>query len=229
MAAAKVGSGTILRCPVCLAQMSVGIGVLPQSRLTCPSCRRPFEKQEGLPLKESSPVPLSAPAAAAEGSSGTRWLIHSGITLAGIGLAFVIGTDKKGPEFLGYYAIVWAVTFFGSFLFKAAAWGSKAGVVGFFIFEGLGVARIVNGLSRGMHIFGFLILMMVAGGVFYMIRLGIESSSGGGCPVGGCSSSGCSSYSSFSSGSSCSSSSSSCGGGGGCGGGGRCGGCGGGS
>ena len=222
MAPAAVSKGTILRCPVCLARMSVGIGVIPQARLTCPSCRRPFERQEGLPLLEKTPAPASAPSAGVEASKPMRWTGHVAATAGGLAFTLWLGLHMKGPEFLKFYLGVWVVTFFGSMILKMFAWGQYAGIVGCILFEGLGVSRIYTGIQQGMHQFGYLFLMMLIGGFFYLARLGADSASGSGCPIGGCSSgscggfwsSGCSSW--FSS--SCSSSSSSSCGGGGCGG-----------
>jgi hypothetical protein len=129
--------------------MSVGLGLIPQARLTCPSCRRQFEKQEGLPLKESSPVPAAAPDAGVEASKPARWSGPIAIVFGGLALTLWLGTGKNGPDFLWFYFIVWLITFFGSIVTRLFSWGKRSGLVAFCIFEGLGISRIITGALRG--------------------------------------------------------------------------------
>lgn len=133
--------------------------------------------------------------------------------------------NTNGPDFLAYY-IQWLIFLFLA-LIAVRKWVSDAvGVsLGFLaVFEGSGLARIIIGSSNGMHRWGYLIALMVLGGLVMSIRIRHFTDLRRGMMNGdgrstGCGSSGCSSASSScSGGSSCGGSS--CGGGG-------CGGCGG--
>ncbi len=208
MAAAAVAEGQVLRCPVCLAPQTVRRE--SRSSLICPSCFRVFRRENALPLPAGNPA--SAPEATPQASAPVRWTGHIAAAAGLLALTLWLGMGMKGPGFLGFYFVVWLVTFFGSLVLRRYPWFSHSGSVALVVFEGLGVSRLITGLQAGMHRFEYLILMMFIGGWFYLLRSDIE---GDGGPGGGSSSSGC--------GSSCGSS-----GGGGCGGGGGgCGGCGG--
>jgi uncharacterized membrane protein YgcG len=118
----------------------------------------------------------------------------------------------RGPDFLLLYFIWFIVTFGTVLLFR---WRGKdtplVTLGGLACYELLGLVRIIVGSMHGMQKWDFLILMMVIGGVIFLIRASFNQSNGDG---GSWWSSNCSSGSS-------------CGGGGGCGSGGGCGGCGG--
>lgn len=127
--------------------------------------------------------------------------------------------NTNGPDFLGYY-IQWLIFLFLS-LIAVRKWVSDApGVsLGFLaVFEGSGLARIIIGSSNGLHRWGYLIALMVLGGLVMSIRIRHFTTLAQGMNRDG-RSSGCGT-------SGCSSTSSSCSGGSSCGGGG-CGGCGG--
>lgn len=131
--------------------------------------------------------------------------------------------NTSGPDFLAFY-IQWLILLFVSQVAVRKLISDTPGVsLGFLaLFEGSGLARIIIGSSNGLHRCGYLIALMVLGGVVMSIRIrhfaalnkGMMNKDGRST---GCGSSGCSS-SSCSGGSGCGGSS--CGGGG-------CGGCGG--
>ena len=118
MAAAAIAESKVFRCPVCLTRQTVMPGTLPQSRLTCPKCGRAFERQEGLPFSEPAATGSGLPASRVEAPAPVRWSGHVAIVALGLAIALGIGKDKRGPEFLMYYFIVWLVTMFGSLSFK---------------------------------------------------------------------------------------------------------------
>ena len=127
----------------------------------------------------------------------------------------------RGPDFLLLFWVWFLVTFCSVLLWRwRVADSPLVSLIGLLGFEALGVARMIDGSAHGLHKWGFLILMMVAGGIAFFIRAKHFKTGGGdgNCSGGSWWSSGCSSGSSG-----CGSS-----GGGGCGGGGGgCGGCGG--
>ncbi|MDB6108673.1 MAG: hypothetical protein JWR69_423 [Pedosphaera sp.] len=114
----------------------------------------------------------------------------------------------SGPDFLVFYG-VWLLTLWVAVLILRAK-GFDMPVTtlgGWALFEGVGLLRYMIGSAQGMNRWGFMMIMMAVGTLFFILRAHHFENMGGG--DGG--------------GSSCSSG---CGGGGGCGGG--CGGCGGG-
>ena len=122
----------------------------------------------------------------------------------------------KGPDFLAVFFVWFGIVLGLVLMLRRRGFDNPAtSILGLLFFEGLGVARIIIGSAHGQKNWDYLILMMILGSLFFIIRARhFEHSKDG---RGGSSS--CSSVSSCSSGG---------GGGGGCGGGGGgCGGCGG--
>lgn len=77
----------------------------------------------------------------------------------------------KGPEFLFGYAIWFGVLFLGSLAIrKDGARHPAASIAACFLYEIVGVIRIVDGSAHGMHKWNFLIIMMVFGAVFFFVR-----------------------------------------------------------
>jgi hypothetical protein len=122
-----------------------------------------------------------------------------------------------GPDFLVLYAGWLVLVLFMVVLLRNTGhdtWFTSLG--GLFMYEVPGAIRILVASQAGMHKFGFLIVMMIAGFFIFLFRV---QGNGGGGEGGGFWVSSCGGGGSCGGGSSC--------GGGGCGGGG-CGGCGGG-
>jgi len=124
--------------------------------------------------------------------------------------------DLKGQAFLAFYLVLFFVTLFGGGIARAKLKQVPGvGVLALVLFEAVGVIRIITGLEKGMHKFGFLLAIMIVGGFVFVFKF-LSRSAGSGRDggsdfffIGGCGG---------------------CGGGGGCGGcggGGGCGGCGG--
>ena len=125
----------------------------------------------------------------------------------------------RGPDFLLLFGVWFLVTFGGVLLFRWRGQDTPfTTITGLAGYELLGIVRIIDGSAHGMHNWGFLILMMIIGGIIFLIRAEHFENTGN-------DGSGGSWWNSNSSGGSSGCSS----GGGGCGGGGGgCGGCGGG-
>ena len=217
------GGGQAVRCPICLAGITSPAGTGETTILRCPRCGRKFKFGSALPPAGRRLHDPATGRSATDTSRDTQWSPPSDLTavilaagvLVGIivTVASMVGRPMRGPAFLGLYIVTFAVTFGGATLLRHA-WRDTwiLSVAGFVAFEVVGLIRIAEGLSRGMHKFQFLGLMMLVGGLAFFVRAkedgtghGLFGHCGGG-HSGSCGSSGCGS-------------------GGGCGGGG-CGGCG---
>ena len=85
-----------------------------------------------------------------------------------------------GPDFLLLYA-VWFFLTFGTVLILR--WRGKGGALatlgGVAAFELPGLARWGVGSANGMHEWGFLFLMMIVGGILFLLRFESRGGSGG--------------------------------------------------
>src|SRR5947209_8589869 len=111
MAAPAIDTGTIIRCPVCLAMQSVSARLKPEAGLTCRSCGRTHLREHWLPLRKESAAPMSAPAAKVKPGKPVRWSGTIALCAAGIALTLWPSLRMKGEEFLAYYFLVFLVTF----------------------------------------------------------------------------------------------------------------------
>lgn len=90
-----------------------------------------------------------------------------------------------GPSFLAVF-FVWFLAMRGVVMLLRY-WGFDSPLTtlaGLTAFEGLAVARLMEGSSQGMHHWGFLIAGMILGGFFFLVRMDpVErrNSSGGTC------------------------------------------------
>ena len=220
------------RCPVCLSQHLLPDGMTSDHRVRCSWCGNSTAWSAWLGMQLQSTVQGGAASNAFSGSTGTLlgsvepalgwrnpfFVLSLGLT----GLTWFVSAHvmvgMRGPEFLQFYLLVLISTWGISFLFGRIAGHPRIfSFMGFLLYEGVGVIRLVTGLQAGMSKFGFLVLMMLAGvalfglrikdGDLYLFGVYLEPSKGGGDSSGCSGSSGC--------------------GGSGCGGGGGCGGCGG--
>lgn len=226
-----------IRCPVCLQRIETPADSGGDERLVCPHCGRAFEKKNALPVDkafaksvgrapkativsdESADIDSAPPATPApqwSGKGGFRFMV--GLTgVMGVVMALSYFTqDLNGPDFLVFYPVLFFVTLFGGGIARAKLKQVPGiGLLAWVLFEAVGVIRIITAMEKGMHKFGFLIAMMIVGGIVFLFKFnrrfagsGRDGDSGffilGGC--GGCGGGG---------------------GCGGCGGGGGCGGCGG--
>ena len=111
------------------------------------------------------------------------------------GGAFSFFHKATASEFLSGYAVWFLFLFVGSRTIQKGKADDHPipTLVGLFLFESVGLLRIVNGSSHGMHKWDFLILMMILGGVMFFARFektGGSSGSSSSCSSGGCSSGG---------------------------------------
>ncbi len=91
----------------------------------------------------------------------------------------------NGPEFLMLYAMWFFLVFIMTNTLRHKGFDSALTTVGCLVlFEGLGIARIIVGSQHDLHRWGFLVLMMLVGGVLLLVR--ITSMGGGGGPSGTC-------------------------------------------
>src|ERR1700727_1024567 len=76
----------------------------------------------------------------------------------------------SGPNFLWLFAVWFLITFGGVLLFR---WNGRdtpaTTIIGLTCFELLAVARLIDGSAHGLHKWTFLILMMIVGGVVFII------------------------------------------------------------
>ena len=94
--------------------------------------------------------------------SVVKAIVCLGIAAVAFVVAYEVQKEMKGPQFLLFYAVAFAVSY-------AAAWaGSRSdasiAVWGLVIFEGIGLIRLVYGALHGMHRFVFMIAGMIIGG-----------------------------------------------------------------
>src|SRR5580692_5947155 len=76
-----------------------------------------------------------------------------------------------GPDFLFVYAGWFVVSFVAVLVFRWSGRDSAATtLIGFLCYESLGVVRIIVGSAYGMHRWGFLIAMMIVGGLVFFLR-----------------------------------------------------------
>ena len=101
--------------------------------------------------------------------------------------------EVRGPEFLVVYAVMFVI-FFAPVLVIRKVWQDHWVVTtaGLVAFEGLGVARIYFAAQQGKHRIGFLLIMMLLGGIIFLLRAketgegyGICGSCGGFTSCGG--------------------------------------------
>lgn len=236
MAGSRTARLRQIRCPVCLQRIETPPDSGGDERLVCPHCGRAFEKKNALPVDkefsksvgrapkainasdesaDTDSAPLAKPASPRSSQGSFRFMV--GLTgVMGVVLVLTLLTqDLNGPDFLVFYLVLFFVTLFGGGIVRAKLKQVPGvGVLALVLFEAVGVIRIITGLEKGMHKFGFLIGLMIVGGFVFVFKF-LSRSSGSGRDggsdfffIGGCSG---------------------CGGGSGCGGcgGGGCGGCGG--
>jgi len=211
----------LIRCPVCLLSQKVSSAIAGNERLYCGNCHRSFLFRDALPLdsgvtipgadNKSDAIPKVVEVVVPEGNPWLIWSVMIIVALVVMIIARPYMQSLKGPEFLGFYFKYFLGCLVALWLMRKY-WDDSAHVTftGLFLFESVGLLRLVDGYAAGMHKFTFLYLMMGIGAVLYFIRAEHFSSDRNS------SGSSCSGFSS------CSSCGSGCGGG--CGG---CGGCGG--
>ena len=86
----------------------------------------------------------------------------------------------RGPDFLLLFGIWFIVTFGCVLLFRWRGQDTPfTTLTGLLCFEALGAARIMDGAAHGLHKWGFLILMMIVGGIIFIIRTEHFNSQGG--------------------------------------------------
>jgi hypothetical protein len=122
---------------------------------------------------------------------------------AGGGILAFFGT-MQGPDFLGLYLGWFFLTRLTVMFLRHFGHDTTATtLIGLVCYELLAVARIIAGTAHGLHRWGFLIAMMVVGGLIFFLRAehlkkgdgsswitscgtGSSCSGGGGCGGGGC-------------------------------------------
>ena len=117
-------------------------------------------------------------------------LSTSVLAAAADGGAFSFFYTATAAEFLSGYLLWFVFLFVGS---RAIQKGKADDhplptFAGLFLFESVGLLRIVIGSSHGMHKWDFLIVMMILGGVMFFSRFektGGSSGSSSGCSSGG--------------------------------------------
>ncbi|MBI3898017.1 MAG: hypothetical protein HY308_06940 [Gammaproteobacteria bacterium] len=198
MATTDTLAGTIVRCPACLAQQRTIGKPAPWDQLRCPRCRRDFEFRNALPFKTDT---KSATAAFAETiaapSQTVFWVCGLLLTVLVLLSAYRVQTGFDGPEFLVFYFFALLLSFLGTYLLRFFGEGDVPNYLSLLIFEGIGVERLLYGLSQGMSKFFGLFVLMVFGFFFLTARTEISrnwnssnGNSSGGCG-GGCGSSSC--------------------------------------
>ena len=81
-------------------------------------------------------------------------------------------TTMEGPEFLALFAGWFVLTFVTVLVLRWRGYDTPfTTIIGLICFELPGVARIVDGSAHGMHKWVILILMMVVGGLGFLIRM----------------------------------------------------------
>lgn len=200
-----------IRCPTCLATNSVDKNISVNKVISCKSCLQKFVFKNALPIKsevndETINNPVIDNIQIVETFGLFSWIT---------GLLLIILTslivrnhidEMKGPDFLFFYILLFVGVFILSSLVR---WFWKdiiaISLLGFIFFELVAVIRYIDASKNGMKNFGFMIILMIIGGIIFFIRAKHLNNHSGFAGSSGCSSSSCS--------------------GGGCGGG--CGGCGG--
>lgn len=214
-------SGRAVRCPICLAGITCPAGTGETTVLRCPRCGRKFKLSSALPpagqrLKDPATGRTTTGASLDASLNPSPDLDRFPIALMlaaalavaiSVTAASMIGRPMRGPAFLGLYLVTFAATFGAATLLRHA-WRDTwvLSVAGFVAFEMIGLIRMADGLSRGMHKFQFLALMMIVGGLAFFVRAKEDGSGhglfghcggghGGGCGTsscgGGCGGGGC--------------------------------------
>lgn len=197
---------SVIRCPICLAKAGVDKHVPVTHEIKCPGCQRFYKLRNALPAKTASSIlPASTilpPRNGAEDRDLKTWVIVLGIVFLTVYFTCEHYHGIDGRPFLGFYFLVFLGAWLGVVLLRWMWIDAKAiTLTGFLVFEGIGGARLVEGLHQGMQRFGLLITMMVIGGGLFFLRSEHLKSSGrssgrsnSSCSSGGCgsgSSSGC--------------------------------------
>ena len=188
MAAAALVQPALFRCPACLKLLSATWGTADDARLRCPTCKGEFLRKNGITVPEPQTSRPEAPAVtpAPEPSIFFKYSGRLAFLAGCYALGTWIGLSLKGPEFLGYYLVVFFLVYLVSLIVSLVRTEHMYALwFGLLIFEGIGLTRIITGVQQGMHKFGLLGVMMILGGiVFLATRVAREP---GGCSVGGCS------------------------------------------
>ncbi|MSU36083.1 MAG: hypothetical protein EXS36_13470 [Pedosphaera sp.] len=83
----------------------------------------------------------------------------------------------NGPEFLGLFAAWFALTFVTVLILRKLGRDTPlTSIIGLSCFELLGMLGIIIGSAHGLHTWEYLILMMVLGGVAFLLRVDFKSS-----------------------------------------------------
>jgi len=213
MADAVESKGQAGRCPVCLFSLQLPDSVGTRKEYRCPKCKAAFDAGALLPPLKEPATKAWTPEMATDvkGVSGFAYLLGAVLFVCIVGGVSAYVEKLKGPDFLVTYGIVFASLFVGSTIVRHAwqdLWAIS--IWAFLVFESIGAVRILFAYPPGVRKFGFMIGMMVLGGILFFVR----AKGDGGYGVFGSCAGGCGGFMGCGSG------------GGGCGGGG-CGGCGG--
>src|SRR5258706_170088 len=77
----------------------------------------------------------------------------------------------KGPEFLALCFVWFVLTFATVLILRWRGFDTPVTTfIGLFCFELLGIVRMIVGSAYGMHKWGFLIAMMIVGGIIFFLR-----------------------------------------------------------
>src|SRR6185312_9203291 len=77
----------------------------------------------------------------------------------------------SGEDFLGLYVVWFLITWISVFILRIKGFDTPiTTIVGLVLFEALGVIRFVVGSAYGMHKWDYMIAMMIAGGLLFVIR-----------------------------------------------------------
>ncbi len=210
----------LIRCPVCLKRLTLSVNTAPDETVVCKSCSRFFKVSNALPAKDPLNSLSTTEAAVAVAQTSEFSIVFAMLALISAFAIGIVGRSFSGPEFITYYAAAFVVALIAT---TAIRWNGNdsmiVSVYGFLLHEGIAVTRLFTSQSPEPRKYGFLIGLMLVGGIAFFVRAQTSGTGSGGSNgwFSSCSSSG----SSCSGGSSCGGGS--CGGGcggGGCGGGG---------
>ncbi len=191
-----------IRCPTCLATNSVVKNASVSKVITCNKCKRKFEFKDALPMKtENNIKPISSKALSEirqlENLSISNWVI----SIIGIILIVIVvrlyDMDMLGSDFIVFYIFTFIITILVNTLCR---WYWKdilsVSILGFVLFELIGVVRYIDALNNDMQNFSGLQATMFIGGVLFFVRTkhfnntdnssGDCSSCSGGSCGGGC-------------------------------------------
>lgn len=113
----------LIRCPVCLTEQAVRKNTPVYQELACGGCKKPFRFMDALPALEqqtrlADTVVFDSTPSDELPITLTMWVIGLVVVVAFVQWSRTYVSTMSGPEFMGFFLVVFAVLWMGSFLLR---------------------------------------------------------------------------------------------------------------